>query len=52
MKKEEYCSMMHGDPYPPCMKPDWHCDDCKRDREKWEGIFSIMKNNETPTDNG
>ena len=29
MMKEDYCSAMHGDPYPPCWNPNWHCEDCK-----------------------
>lgn len=28
MRKSEYCSAEHGDPYPPCIKPNWHCEDC------------------------
>ena len=28
--KSKYCSVMHGDPYPPCYYAKWHCEDCKR----------------------
>ena len=31
-RKSEFCSQMHGDPYPPCWNPNHSCEDC---RNKW-----------------
>lgn len=34
MDKKNYCSVEHGDPYPPCYNPKHHCADCLKEYEE------------------
>ena len=34
MDKSSYCSVEHGDPYPPCWNPKHHCADCLKEYEE------------------